>query len=481
MEANTVDTLKVASSERSHHKYGMSKLNYLKKCPLHEGLGGTNEAAEDGQTLHDIMDDVAEAVKKSGNTFYGALVEDVLEHRVVDDPDRELLTYCCRQVDGYIGALRGKVEIHNEIKVSITKVTGEEINHGYLDLLLVAGPVGVLIDYKFGYLPVPPAGSNYQGKGYGIGCFEKFPGLKRILVVFIQPKLNLVTTAILTRDETVKYYTQVEHIINTAKWAQNAPNDPAVVAAMEVGDHCKYCARAGRCAKLLNYAGIAANEVAKSPEELLPITPLFRGDLAALSRPEQYALARHWADLLEPAFEKLKSRSLEVAAENGGVLECQLPDGTVVTYTDAEKRVDRVLGSAPLVADALKDILEPQQLLAAAKLSIGELERMAGAEMQKSVNTVLDDELQEFISAVQLKVEAGAISQKEAKALVKEKSRDLRDQKISKKEAASRVCSLLESEGLLSRPDTTIHYLKKTVTKPVTSVITNSQQKQITQ
>jgi hypothetical protein len=133
-------------------------------------------------------------------------------------------------------------------------------------------------------------------------------------------------------------------------------------------------------------------------------------------------LARYYVDIIEQGFESLKQRAYEVADENGGEIRCTLPNGKEVLYEVAERSADRVLGEAALVADALKEVLTEAEVLGAAKLNIGALETVSKNAMVENAK--------------------------------------LRGEKITKKAAWESITSILEANGLLSRPDTKVRYLR---------------------
>ena len=127
--------------------------------------------------------------------------------------------------------------------------------------------------------------------------------------------------------------------------------------------------------------------------------------------------------MIESGVKEIKQRAFELAELNGGEIACTLPGGETVTYCVTEKNADRSLGSAIEISEALKEFLTPEEVLGAAELAITKLEPIAKNAL----------------------VEAAAA----------------RGERLTKKSAWEQVCSTLEANGLLTRPDQKVRFLKR--------------------
>jgi hypothetical protein len=396
----------------------MSALPALAQCS-HFSSSGTNEAAEIGTALHEIMDEAINHYQAEGGTLRQSLAH-VLDLRgTVEEQDRHTLYFCTREIEKYL--YRPGCKIRNEIRVSLTSDKGEKLNYGHLDLLLEftktdGRKVGVLIDYKFGWLPVTPAPKNLQGIGYAVGCFQAFPMLDAISSVFIQPRLSVVSSVNLFRSRLPEYLTVLQDVIERAKVAQEAPLSEEAYSLMRVGGYCSYCDKKPKCSKVAEHIALYASGVTRLP---IPVS----WKVAQVNDPAEIALLKAWSDLIEPALDDISKRAFELAEASGGFIEARLPDGTLARYEVQEKNCDRVVGEASLVAEALQSIVLPEQILGAAKLSIGKL-----------------------MDAVVPVIQEIARSNGE---------------KLTKKAAIKQIESILETEGLLSRPDTKVRFLKR--------------------
>lgn len=412
METSSAVLAANETQTRKHHRYGPSKLNYLDACAGYTSKEGISDAAEQGTFLHDLMEKMLQnVIQKKAKTTLEQVSGWVAKSIELTDEERDYLCFCCKRCDTFIG--KNPTAIHTEISVSVKHEDGGELNHGYLDVLFIFGDVGILQDFKFGWVPVKPASENLQGFAYVLGCFQKFRQLNRIGCEFVQPKLNWVSNQVFERKAMFDLYKRLNGVIERAEYVQTQPADAQKY--LKPGDYCTYCAKAGSCAVLANYRGMAVSRIKGIP---LPVS--FVG--TELTKPEDVALARYWVDIVETGLKEVKSRAMEIAEANGGEIRCTLPSGEEVVYAIQERNADRCLSSAPEVADALKEFVSSQEILGAAELAITKLEPIAKNAL------------------VEL-----------AKA---------RGEKLTKKAAWEQVQSTLEAQGLLSRPDTKIRFLK---------------------
>jgi ATP-dependent exoDNAse (exonuclease V) beta subunit len=160
---------------RAHHKNSPSKLPYLSMCPgFKSDETGDKDAAEQGTRLHEHMDSIVQNWTKDSGKSMLQYLDELCNTVAVDADERALLVYCVRELVDWLS--RSGAEIVQEIRVEIHRPDGTLATAGHLDLLLIFGNgMGLLIDYKFGWLRVKDAKDNEQGLTYAIGCFEKFP------------------------------------------------------------------------------------------------------------------------------------------------------------------------------------------------------------------------------------------------------------------------------------------------------------------
>jgi hypothetical protein len=391
-------------------------MEYLDHCAAFTNRDSEEtEYSIEGNLLHGLMDEIVQQVI-CGNyqTAVEQVADWVLPNNGLTDEQATWLRFCCHRIDELFAAGGRPTAVYTEINVEVKTPEGAQLNHGFLDAVFIyANGSANLVDYKFGWIPVPDAQDNLQGQNYMVGCFQLFPEVKEIWVEFLQPKLNRRTSAVFMRDEIQSVYDRLEKTIEEAKYVQTNP--PDVQKFMSPGAYCEYCGLKDSCAVLANHRAEAGARMSQ-----LPVPKSFDG--MVLRTPEEWALARYWCEVVETGIVELKSKAKEVAELNGGELRCTLPNGEVVVYEMKERNTDRVLGSAPEVAEALKEIVTLEQILGAADLALGKLLTIATNAM----------------------VELAAVQGK----------------KLTKKAAKEEIESTLSAFGVLSKPETKIRYLK---------------------
>jgi len=410
----------MGSDIRGHHPYGMSKFNYWEECPgFLNRSGGGGDAAEDGQLNHDRMEAI---LHRCFDLTDEPTSEVILHHalpalrRELDIPDEDLslLHYCCREVGRFLD--RGPSGYRMEERVEIRSETGSLWSYGYFDLLLefFGGTKGVMIDYKFGRIPVPHAEDNAQGLGYALACLQRRPDLESVMVVFIQPKTGETSSKTYSRADIPEMLHRVEQIIGGAISVDKRWGSPDIAKDLSVTPYCKFCAR-DNCPKLASQALTVASHGAD-----LPLPKGFHPD--DIKTPEEAATVNYLVSVLEDAIEPLRRRARDIARENGGEISFQAPDGKEVKYSLCQRSVPRSLGHAGEVAQALGHVMDPMEVLGAAKLNVTELEKIGA------------NSLQEFAK--------------------------VNGEKITKKEARERLNSILSAAGLLNASEGTIEFLR---------------------
>jgi len=415
-------------SVRSHARFSPSKLNYLDVeiggCPGFDNRQSeTTQAAEEGTAQHEILDRLLQQALAEDYfggkevSFEGYLFMARIREKVKWDDDTDYrLRFCARSVEKYLKGATFK-NTHCEQRVNVYDAEGKVMMYGHFDVLMERGTSAVLADWKFGVNPVPDAEINRQGLAYALGVFQKWHHLNQVAVMFVQPKLNLVSTAVYKRSQLPEMIRTIKRIFDLATATQDPKADPAIAEAfLNPGDACAYCGRFTSCPAYL----------AKMQKAVVLVGGLAVPDnlhLEAIDTPEKAALAAAWCDFLTDKLPDIKSRCKEVVKAAGGEAKFVAPDGTTYEYTIAQRNLDRGLGGALEVAEALKDWATEAQVLGAASLSLGKLTDIVVPAIQESA--------------------AG------------------QGEELTKKAATERLENHLSSLGLLTRPDGHIEVLKK--------------------
>lgn len=393
---------------RKHHLFGPSRMAYLNECAAFTNHQRGSAASDEGTFLHEAMESMIVAYTQKKFETIAEQVEN-LGGDFTEEQTAALFS-CAQTVDKFLAKKPGAV--HHEEPVKIVRVNGTELNHGYYDLFLIFGKTGILIDFKFGRVPVTVAEENLQCWNYTVGLFQQYPGLTHIGVCLIQPRTGMVSHHKFCRGDAPRMLSKLERVLDRALDVQKSPK--TAHQHMKAGTYCEYCVLAGTCTAQANMRGEAAKAL-----NTLPV-PKFTG--LEVATPQEIALARYWVQILEPAFDEVKKQASLVAEANNGVLSCTLPNGEEIVYEIKERGVDRTLGDAVQIANEFKDVLTLEELLGAADLGLGKFQK------------IIEDVLVE-----QAKSEG---------------------RKLSKAAAWRTAQNHLEASGLLTKPDGKIKYLK---------------------
>lgn len=419
-----------SSERRPHHGYGMSKLNYWRDCAgftnKEEASQRALQAAEEGEDLHNLMDDIVHRSvdllnsggwKQPGDALLEAYRKIIGENPTLDDDDQYYLKYCVDQLVPIFN--RGPSHIMTEERANTYNPDKSILNYGYYDLLVIFGDYewSVLVDYKFGWIKVPAAADNEQGRGYGLSVLQDYPSMRAVIPMFIQPKLQFTTKCKLTRDDVQEVYDDISGIIAERKQVEETWGESGVVARLSPGPYCKWCEHQSvDCPALTREAtlGVARVTNMKLPSSFNPDD---------IKTPEDAAIAVYLVSVLEDAVSPIRKRALEIARNMGGAIEFEAHDGSKIRYETAARRHSRSVKDVPMTVQELSQYIAPEQLIAAAgRLDLGALEE----------------------STVSAMVEI-------AKA---------EGRKLTKKRAREEFYSLMEVNDLVSRADGSVEYLK---------------------
>lgn len=404
-------------AERPHHKVSPSKLNYLEDCPgfVNRPDDGPNEAAEEGTMLHDVCQNILESWPASSAPNFMAHVSACLAAAFGFDPLSESQKQSVRAALKPVGQfIDDAVLMMTEEKLTIVNPDGSILNYGYVDVILVfENPTtgrrwAGIFDFKFGWKPVRHASDNLQGIDYALAFFQADELVDRIYTAFIQPRISggEANAHWFERKDMSGMYGRIRRVVE----ASQSPNP-----ALNVGDNCAYCAKAGNCSALA-----AKNAALVKSYYALPDLPTFHG--SQISRPEDMAAALWIVTQAEPAIKSVKKAALEMA-RSGFTLETQI-NGEHIQYELKEKRAKVQLGESALIFDAIKDVVAPESMMGAVSVNYGDLEKI-------------------FVEAYVEKMKADG------------------EKKVTKKSAAAELATRLEAAGLSFRPDVPIQYLTK--------------------
>lgn len=363
----------VAHAERAHALLGASKAEQWLNCPpsarLQEGIPEkTSQYAAEGTLAHEIaelmlrrrLQPCGPSEKRKIDNQLAKLREDPMHSGEMD----EALQMYCDHVEELFMEAAGRSKdrvLMLEERLDFSEWVPEGFGTG--DVVIVADDLMDVIDLKFGKgVPVSAVG-NPQMRLYALGALQSVGYLydiKRVRMTIVQPRLDSISSDILTVDELLE-------------WAETVVRPAAELAfagkgELKPGDHCRWCKVKATCR-----ARAEANMKALSYEFQDP----------ALLSVEEIGQILHIADLLAAW-----AKDVQDYAQEQAVRGAKFPGWKLVEGRSNRQITDKDAAKEKLVAEGYPedDILKPRELK-----GITDLEKLVG---KKKFADVLGDLLQ---------------------------------------------------------------------------------------
>ncbi len=234
-------------------------------------------------------------------------------------------------------------------------------------------PVGVVIDWKSGRGERDDSGASLQTAAYAIGLMRVYPHLQEIVVFLAELEQTPTETLWLRAD----LEAAAERIRNITAAVEASGDDPQ--AFTPSAKACQYCARREDCPALrANVEDTAAIIAGNGPGTVLALSP--QEVAASLTRFRPAAkLVADFIDALEDRAKALITAGTPVPGyaikESNGARGWTAPEdvvrrelaahgadlSTIVSPTEAEKRLAEKLGGKKKAADAIKGLCAPSK------------------------------------------------------------------------------------------------------------------------
>ena len=231
-----------------HHRYSISSLRSLEKCPnfrrVPSAANVKNAAAEEGTMLHNRVE--AEAATPELTREQSEMVEGVLE---IMRPTK-----------------MAAVKVEKEVQVNIERPDGTLLTAGHIDIIVWASATKALVtDFKFGRVEVDSSATNVQLAGYALGVFQRDAAVEEVTVQIIQPRVSWeIVPQTYYRKDVAALYARVAAIVDNAEAAESG-------ADLQKLDRetCSYCRFAATCPETAEFMStIMENHVLAWPKNL---------------------------------------------------------------------------------------------------------------------------------------------------------------------------------------------------------------------
>jgi len=273
---------------KKHAEFPPSSLSMFEKCARYIPEAGEDKIwAKEGTAMHEAME--------TGNL-------DGL------DGEQRVCVEKCWEV--FEEETKGAKHVHKELTLEIADKT----TFGTADLVALWGDRAFIGDAKFGRTMVTSAKDNLQGWAYAIGLFEKHPELQDITVMFVQPRLDMVTSHTFNRlRDFQRIKERIDGIISTATAARKSKKKD-YYKPNEIS--CLYCGQRAVCpavSKIVKPIALANdNTLAKSIPKLVDPKKLTTPVLRAKGEVTRRVLEK-WCDAVKKWCDEVKEHNLNSA------------------------------------------------------------------------------------------------------------------------------------------------------------------------
>lgn len=273
---------------KKHAEFPPSSLAMFEKCARYIPEAGEDKIwAKEGTAMHEAME--------TGNL------------QGLDGEQRVCVEKCWEVFEE---ETKGAKHIHKELTLEIAEST----TFGTADLVAIWENKAFIGDAKFGRTMVTQAKDNLQGWAYAIGLFEKHPELQDITVMFVQPRLDMVTSHTFNRQKDfIRIKSRVDSIISTATSARKSKKKD-FYKPNEIS--CLYCGQRATCpavSKIVKPIALATdNTLAKSIPKLVDPKKLTTPVLRAKGETTRRVLEK-WCEAVKKWCDEVKEHNVSSA------------------------------------------------------------------------------------------------------------------------------------------------------------------------
>ena len=338
-----------------------SELEKLELCSAYKGSSVDTAVSAEGTMLHNVM----ETWVKMGD------VPDELRVRMTEE-HWSLVKFC----QGKVLALKeGSIRIRTEKSFKIYEAGNVRIR-GTADLVIEypsqCGQPPVVVDYKFGRLPVTPADQNLQGLAYAMGFLRQAKNCPAVKIMFIHPHSGECSEHVVRYHDIPDIITRIASVISKCKNAAEPTLHPTA---------CQYCSRKTDCPPLTARAVsvVEAEGFFRIPDRFLP---------GPGTTDDQRNVAQHMAGVLVDWGKAWKASNLTAVLEDGA----ELVDFNLRSRAGSRKIVD-AFAAWCIVSDLG---LSLSDFLSCCSVTVGQLDQVIEQAQQGGIEGLKDKALGEL-------------------------------------------------------------------------------------
>lgn len=365
---------------RGHHPDSPSSLQSSEACPLFENEQRDGNASKIGTFQH-----------KAAETGHLEALDEQLSELGLSEADigekiagvNRAIKYEKRQERLLFGLFDDKIPVQT-IREKYFPVGDDKVAEyigvtgGFPDTVFLCSSLAVVLDWKFGKVPVTPTKVNLQGTAYALAVLQAYPNIAEVQVHFYHPHQDWSDEEheekyvhCFCRADMAEMECRIRTVVAIKHAAQarlKASKGTDWTDATPKHDLCIWCANKGACTKL---HGIVIQAASKHPDFIVPEVTNHR----LLSRPEQVKTAFLWATQLESIAKSVKQRAANMVLTEG------LELGTGVKLV---RRTERYITSpVKLARVAAKHGLGLLAFVRSISISVSSLEKQIKARSEK--------------------------------------------------------------------------------------------------
>lgn len=389
---------------RGHHPDSPSSLQSSEACPLFVNEQRDGDASKIGTFQH-----------KAAETGIGGLdaldlqLSDLglAEHEIEEKIAGVIraITYETAKKHELASCFDGRVEVQT-IREKYFPVGDDKVAEyigvtgGFPDTVFLSHTLAMVLDWKFGKVPVTPTKDNLQGIAYALAVLQAYPHVSEVQVHFYHPHQNWSDEQhaekyihTFSRSDMPEMECRIRTVVAIKKAARarlEASGKTDWSDACPKHDLCIWCNEKSVCKKL---HAVILKGASKHPDFIVPEVT----NHLALTRPEQVKTAFLWATQLESIAKSVKKRAADMVLTEG----LELGDDVKLV-----RRTERYITSPlKLVRMAAKHGLGWLAFARSVSISVSSLEKQIKAKSKKGHGAA-------NVRAFQLELEESGISKK---------------------------------------------------------------------
>lgn len=286
------------TTTRAHHPDSPSSLQSSEACPCFKNEQRESAASAAG-TLQHTATETRDLSILGGNEAMEAAVSKAIAYE-----------------DAILNKLKLARIDYRILREEKLTVGDDDVTSGFPDTVIIAGTHAIILDWKFGQVPVTETKDNLQGISYWLGLLHREPKVVTCEVHFVAPyqgwsedAQRIKYTHTFHKDDAAKNELRVRVVIAKKHEAYAKVEQGDWSLAKPKADLCIWCERKGVCPKV----GQLVVQTNEKYHDLVVPDVVKEWKIITV---DQVANAYKFANQMGPIIEAIKKRCVEVAVQD---------------------------------------------------------------------------------------------------------------------------------------------------------------------